>query len=233
MIRTMQFARLALLLTTAALVCALTHLVWQATPVVVNDGVKLGQALDATTAAAGSVTAAAGKMQAIADANAAQINAAVKNANTITANLAIASRGLDLAIAEINRPCGAGESCGLIADLAKTLGTFRGTAGQLETAARHENQRIGTLDGQEQQLATDTHNALGGLADAAKSFTDLMSNKDLAASLKQTNAIITAGAGMAKEAQAAVHAFFHPTWPARVYGEVKSIVFGVGVKFIK
>lgn len=57
----------------------------------------------------------------------------------------------------VNRPCGAGKPCGTLADVAKTLGTIRLTAGQVEVAANHEDKRIGIMDSQETQIAGDTH----------------------------------------------------------------------------
>lgn len=67
---------------------------------------------------------------------------------------------LNVAIQEVNRPCGGKQACGTLADVAKTLNTLRGTAGQVEVAANHENERLGTMDAQEEQLVGDTHAVL-------------------------------------------------------------------------
>lgn len=56
----------------------------------------------------------------------------------------------------VNAPCAPGP-CGTLADVAKTLNTFRMTSGQLEIAANHEDQNLGTLDAQENQLFDDLH----------------------------------------------------------------------------
>jgi hypothetical protein len=52
----------------------------------------------------------------------------------------------------INRPCGTGKPCGTLADVNQTLHTVRGTFGEVEVAARHENAQLTTLDGQERDL---------------------------------------------------------------------------------
>lgn len=57
----------------------------------------------------------------------------------------------------INRPCSKDQSCGTLADVAKTLNTIRGTAGQIEIAAKHENGQLSTLDAQERELFADLH----------------------------------------------------------------------------
>lgn len=57
----------------------------------------------------------------------------------------------------VNRPCSAMVPCGTLADVNRTLATVRGTFGQIEVAARHENRQLGTLDRQERQLFADLH----------------------------------------------------------------------------
>ena len=60
--------------------------------------------------------------------------------------------------------------CGTLADVNKTLGTVRGTFGQVEVAANHENRNLTTLDAQEAQLFADTHQVFGT---ADKTFADV------------------------------------------------------------
>jgi hypothetical protein len=50
--------------------------------------------------------------------------------------------------------------CGTLADVAKTLGTIRGAAGQIEVAANHEDKRIAVLDGQEATIYRNTNASL-------------------------------------------------------------------------
>ncbi len=60
-------------------------------------------------------------------------------------------------LATMNRPCENGKPCGTLADVARTLNTIRGTFGQIEVAARHENRQLSILDAQERQLFEDLH----------------------------------------------------------------------------
>ncbi len=83
----------------------------------------------------------------------------------IAANANAALRGAAATMDAINRPCGDGQRCGTLADVAKTLGTLRGTAGEMEIAAHHEDARIGVLDAQEATIYADTHRSLAQLGD--------------------------------------------------------------------
>ncbi len=88
-------------------------------------------------------------------------------------------RLLDDTLREVNRPCaalvdGRMQPCGTLADVAKTLNTFRNTAGQVEIAARHENAQLATLDRQEAQIYTDIH-------------AELLTTQQLTASLTETS----------------------------------------------
>jgi hypothetical protein len=77
---------------------------------------------------------------------------------------------------EINRPCAGNgakvEACGTLADVAKTLGTIRGTAGQVEIAAVHENAQLGRLDAQEGQIYADIHATMLNTQELTASLTD-------------------------------------------------------------
>jgi hypothetical protein len=87
--------------------------------------------------------------------------------------------GINGTLTTLNRPCGAGKPCGTLADVAKTLNTIRGTFGQIEVAANHENKQLGTLDAQERQLFADLHGTaaqaqgtLAALSGTARALTD-------------------------------------------------------------
>jgi hypothetical protein len=67
---------------------------------------------------------------------------------------------LDATLREVNRPCGKNQSCGTLADVAKSLNTVRGTFGQIEVAANHENKQLTKLDAQEAQLFAGVNMAL-------------------------------------------------------------------------
>ncbi len=93
---------------------------------------------------------------------------------------------VDATLREINRPCGKKESCGTLADVAKTLNTFRGAAGQLEVAAAHENKQLTTIDKQEAQIYADVHTSLTDL------HGELLNVQELTASLNETTQQATA-----------------------------------------
>jgi hypothetical protein len=70
----------------------------------------------------------------------------------------------------INRPCGLqGKPCGTLADLNRTFATVRGAVGTVETAGRHYDKQLSTLDKQEATLFQDIHgtakDARGAIAD--------------------------------------------------------------------
>jgi ABC-type transporter Mla subunit MlaD len=99
----------------------------------------------------------------------------------------------------LNRPCGtvpsavvsaghaepmfnaplppAKKPCGTLADVNRTLATVRGTFGQIEVAANHENRNLTTLDEQERQLYADMH-------ESVTSFNALLTSPDVARFLK-------------------------------------------------
>lgn len=93
---------------------------------------------------------------ALASIDAAMTGAAQATEQAVSGTQA-AEQELTATLQAINRPCGSGKPCGTLADLAKTLNTARLTLGQLEIAANHEDQRIGLLDAQEAQIASDAH----------------------------------------------------------------------------
>jgi hypothetical protein len=67
------------------------------------------------------------------------------------------------ALQVVNRNCDGGkEACGTLADVNQTLHTIRGTFGQIETAAKHENAELTTLDSQKKTLFDDVHGVMGG-----------------------------------------------------------------------
>jgi hypothetical protein len=87
--------------------------------------------------------------------------------------------GIHETLDTINRPCGDHRPCGTLADAAKTLGTIRGSFGQVEVAARHENKQLTLLDAQERQLFVDLHGTaaqaqgtLSALTGTSKALTD-------------------------------------------------------------
>ena len=146
--------------------------------------------------------------QAIATAQHAQ--ATVDAATVTLKSLGRASDSLNATIQTVNRPCGSEQPCGTLADVAKTLNTLRGTAGQVEIAAVHENRNLGTLDAQEAQLFQDAHGTLKSANEAianpaiAASIANLQSSTaNIAEGTKQGVAIIT-------DAREEADKFVHP-----------------------
>lgn len=112
----------------------------------------------------------------------------------IAGDAAASLAGVNSTLESINRGCGvkdAGgqiEPCGVLADVNKTLGTIRGTAGQVEIAANHEDRQLGAMDTQERTLFTDVH---GELSDAQKATQALTGTEQAAtASLQAANALL-------------------------------------------
>jgi len=94
-----------------------------------------------------------------------------KDVAQVTRPLVGVVSGLQQTVALVNAPCAPGP-CGTVADIGKTLNTFRRTAGQLEIAANHEDNNLANLDRQEDQVFNDTDNVL-------KNFNTLLTSPDL------------------------------------------------------
>lgn len=94
----------------------------------------------------------------------------------------------DATLSEVNRPCGGTAPCGTLADVAKTLNTVRGTFGQIEIAANHENKNLTALDKHEATLFADTHAALVNIQGATASVDEMA--QQASAAIKTTNTTI-------------------------------------------
>lgn len=207
--RTLQIARLVLLLAAAGLCVSGGRFLWnlsQLTASLKTDAAKFGAAADQATAT----------------------------------------------LQTINRPCGAGQPCGTLSDIGKTLGTARLTLGQVEIAANHEDKRIGVLDAQEAQIAADTHRALQGVGEGVQSAKEAIAGlgpveaqttaeiQDLQKTTDSLNALVsdpnlremaqnlnTASANASStlahasattaDVQQAVHSYLHPTWAHKIW----------------
>ena len=101
----------------------------------------------------------------------------------------------------VSRPCGGSQACGTLADVAKTLNTIRGTAGQVELAAKHENAQLATLDRQEAQIYADVH-------------AELLSAQTLTASLTETSREAAASLHSADQALQAANVTIEAAQPA-------------------
>lgn len=154
-----------------------------------------------------------------------RVSLALLRIDSATGQLEKTSAGLNLAVMEINRPCGGDVPCGTLADVAKTLNTFRDTAGQVEIAANHEDQRLALVDAQEEQLADDSHSDLVKLGTAIDAITSLADNKDMAGSLAHLNTTSGALAGMATDTQQYWHSLLHPKIATRIYHAITGLGF--------
>jgi hypothetical protein len=104
-------------------------------------------------------------------------------------HLAYSLGKVDAALTTVNAPCGNGGTCGTLADVAKALNTIRGTAGQVEIAADHENRQLGKIDAQEAQLYSDVHGAMLNVQEMTASFTE--TSLQAADDLKTMNQVIS------------------------------------------
>jgi hypothetical protein len=78
------------------------------------------------------------------------------------------------ALQVVNRNCDGGkEACGTLADVNQTLHTIRGTFGQIEVAAKHENAQVTKLDSQEKTLFDDAHGVMSDARETIKGATGL------------------------------------------------------------
>ena len=87
-------------------------------------------------------------------------SAVIEHADISLTKLDSVSDNMNRTLDEINRPCSGKAPCGTLSDVNKSLETLRGTMGQFEVAARHENKQLSTLDEQEQVLYADLHSTL-------------------------------------------------------------------------
>jgi len=140
----------------------------------------------------------------------AQLNIELHNLAMATASANATINNINAAAKTINQPCGDDKPCGTLADVAKTLNTVRGTFGQIEVAANHEDRNLTTLDAQEATLFADTHrtfmdaDTLMVSPDVAAMFRNAnATSASLADSMKQTDAMLA-------DARAEVDKLAHP-----------------------
>lgn len=97
----------------------------------------------------------------------------------VLGNLAADEAKLGGSLDAVNRACIPGP-CGTLADVAKTLNTVRGTFGQIEIAANHEDRNLSTLDAQENQLFEDFHGTATRANTSLDRFNTLLANPNIA-----------------------------------------------------
>jgi hypothetical protein len=129
------------------------------------------------------------------------ITSQAKSADALEAQATITLASIQDAMTIINRECGGGHPCGTLVDIAKTLGTIRGMAGQIEVAANHEDRRLSVLDGQEAAIYRDTHQGLAELDKTLQAANDMLTRLspvevDLRRIIVQSQPILTNLQGM-------------------------------------
>jgi hypothetical protein len=179
----------------------------------------------------------------------------------ITTGVAKDTEALGATLDVVNRPCGKpGLPCGTLADVAQTLHTLRGTAGQVEIAAAHENARLSVLDQQEATIFADTHTdlsklaqsidsantaiaglppiesnlnvELGDLHNATVNLTALTGDPDIKSAIGHINGATGDIEGMTSDTRQYLHSLLHPKWTDRVWGVMQSLGVDVAKVFL-
>jgi hypothetical protein len=132
--------------------------------------------------------------------------------------LAELGRAIDLVIA----PCVPGP-CGTVADVGKTLNTVRGTFGQIEIAANHEDRNLGTLDSQEATLFGDFHGTATRANTSLDTFNAMLANPNVALMEKNGGEFTTTAVAVEKKL---AQCTLHPTLPCVLKSD---ILFGAQV----
>jgi hypothetical protein len=120
----------------------------------------------------------------------------------VTTQLASVASGLQQTVALVNAPCVPGP-CGTVADVGKTLNTFRLTAGQVEIAANSFDKNESAFYHQEDQLYSDSE-------DVVHNLNTLLISPDLNGTI-HNSAVITANLGQTTgDFQNKFHQFLYP-----------------------
>ena len=103
------------------------------------------------------------KVDSVVDKSGKSIDQINKSVASFQLDVASVSDSINESLYLVNKPC-VPAPCGVIANVNKTLGTFRGTAGTLEIAGNHWDKNLTTLDTQEATLFNDSHDVLTNLS---------------------------------------------------------------------
>lgn len=125
------------------------------------------------------------------------------------ASLSSVASSLNQTIALLNHPCVPGP-CGTIADIGRTLNTARGTMGQIEVAANHEDKNLNTLDQQETLLFQHTDNVVLGLSKTNSDLDDFVTSPNLSKTLNNAQTITANFGTMSTDANNKFHSFLYP-----------------------
>jgi hypothetical protein len=149
------------------------------------------------------------------DRQVAAIGPAVRKVDPVLDKL---GHSIDLA----NAPCVPGP-CGTFADVGKTLNTVRGTFGQIEVAADHENRNLATLDLQEATLFADFHGTATRANTSLDTFNGLLARPSVTLMLDNGGKFTTTAVAVEEKLAACT---LHPTLPCVLKSD---ILFGAQV----
>ena len=189
---------------------------WLVPATVSQTSAHLNQTLDGfdgvTTAASTAIVVETGRMNSSLDnldGQVAVVGPAIKKMQPVLDNLKDDTAKLGHSIDLVNAPC-LPAPCGTLADLNRTLATFRGTAGELEKAAMHENRNLGTLDAQEATLFSDFHGTATRMNTSFDTFNALMARPSVGLMLDNGGEFTTTAVAVEKKLAACT---LHPTLP--------------------
>jgi hypothetical protein len=162
------------------------------------------------------------------DRQVAAVGPVVQRANPVLDNLASDEAKAGQSIDRVNAPCPAKDAdklhpCGTLADVAKTLNTFRLTTGQIEIAANHEDKNLSHLDQQEDQLFEDFHGTATRANTSLDLFNMLLANPNVAVMIDNGGEFTTTAVAVEKKL---AQCTLHPTFGCVVKSD---IIFGAQV----
>jgi hypothetical protein len=156
------------------------------------------------------------------DRQVAATGSAIKKSKSVLSNLDDDTAKLGRSIDLVNAPCVPGP-CGTVADLGKTLNTVRGTFGQIEFAAKHEDRNLTTLDAQEATLFGDFHGTATRANLTLDTFNGLLANPNVTIMMANGAEFTTTAVQVEKKL---AECTLHPTLPCVLKSD---ILFGAQV----
>lgn len=138
-----------------------------------------------------------------------QATATLHTANLTIASIQPVTAKLSVTVDRLNAGCEPAP-CGTLADVNRTLGTIRGTFGQIEVAANHENRNLTTLDQQELTLFNDFHVLSGQGTTTVTDLDALLKDKALHQSIDNFQSMTSSGSSILADAAFETHKLAHP-----------------------
>lgn len=135
---------------------------------------------------------------------------AILSANTAIQGIGRTVQTANKTLEAVNRPCGGSKPCGTLADINKTLGTVRGTFGQIEIAANHEDKNLAMLDTQEITLFGDANHILSDTDTFMRNFDGLVTSTDVTDTIHNVNAVTFQASNVLEDTAHVTHKFAYP-----------------------